>query len=78
MFEHPQFTHDRYIQEMRRIDARNEIIRSIRERSDLNAKPRRRWAALFRRRAESIERADARIPDLTAMTVCTGPAASAR
>lgn len=58
MFEHPQFTYDRYAQEIHRVEERIEMVRVINERREdavRNDEPRRRgW---LRKRRES--RADA-------------------
>lgn len=54
MFEHPQFTLDRYAHEMRRVEERLELIRMVNERRERETvsepeAPRRSW---FRRRRE--------------------------
>ena len=54
MYEHPQFTYDRYAQEMRRLDQRIEMLRVIEERREADAEhgsnPRRGWFGLRRTR----------------------------
>lgn len=77
MFEHPQFTYDRYAQEIKRVEAHNELVRAVRERTDNDVRPRRRLADLFRRRADVTPSTDVRMPDRGGITVRAGSTASA-